>query len=210
MKLYSLKPWDLDTLIPTLDKIKDKFNKTPKEILADKWYGSEENYIYLEKENIDSYIPHSERHKVKLENYIYDNNNDTFQDFEGNIYKFKQFVWSLKWRKQWRPKKWEILKDEDFQAKLYISKQEVWKNKFLQITKNQKLVYKRNDDRLYSDEWKQLYKTRSNDVEAVFWNIKYNLWFERFILRWLELVQIEWNLINIAHNLKKIMKFQVS
>lgn len=204
------KPWDLDTLIPTLDKIKRKLNKTPKKILADKWYGSEENYIYLEKENIASYIPHSKKHKVKLEDYIYDNKNDTFQDTEWNIYKFKQFVWSLKWRKQWRPKKWEILKEKDFQSKLYISKLKNWDNKFLKISKNQKLVYKRNDDRLYSNKWKILYKTRSNDVEAVFWNIKFNLWFERFLLRWLKWVQIEWNLINIAHNLKKIMKFQVS
>lgn len=30
------KPWDLDTLIPTLNKIKNKFNKTPKKILANK------------------------------------------------------------------------------------------------------------------------------------------------------------------------------
>ncbi len=204
------KPWDLDTLVPTLDKIKNKFKQLPKQILADKWYWSKENYIFLENEKIDSYIPHSERNKVDLEKYIYDNKNDTYEDKEGNIFKFKQFVWSLKWRKQWRPRKWEILKEEDFQAKLYISKQEEWKNKFLQITKNQKLVYQRNDDRLYSEKWKKLYKTRSNDVEAVFWNTKFNLWFERFLLRWLKWVQIEWNLINMAHNLKKIMKFQVS
>jgi len=203
------KPWDLDTLIPTLNKIKNKFDKTPEQILADKWYWSEENYIYLENKKIDSYIPHPERHKVDLKDYIYDTKNDIFKDSENNIYKFKQFVWSLKWRKQWRPRKWEILKEEDFQAKLYISKQENWKNKFLQISKNQKLVYKRNDDRLYSNQWRLLYKTRSNDVEAVFWNTKYNLWFERFLLRWIEWVQIEWNLINMAHNLKKIMKFQV-
>ena len=204
------KPWDLDTLIPTLGKIKNKFNKTPKQILADKWYWNEKNYIYLEKENIKSYIPHSERNKVNLDDYIYDDKNDIYIDKENNIYVFKQFVWSLKWRKQWRPKKWEILKEEDFQAKLYISKQENWKNKFLQISKNQKLVYKRNDDRLYSEQWKKLYKSRSNEVEAVFWDIKFNLWFERFLLRWLKWVQIEWNLINIVHNLKKIMKFQVS
>jgi len=204
------KPGDLDTLIPTLDKIKNNFNKTSKQILADKWYWSEENYVYLENEKIKSYIPHPERHKVNLEDYIYESKNDTFQDIEGNIYKFKQFVWSLNWRKKWRPKKWEKIKEEDFQSKLYISKLKNWNNKFLQISKNQKLVYKRNDDRLYSDKWKQLYKTRSNDVEAVFWNTKFNLWFERFLLRWLEWVQIEWNLINMTHNLKKIMKFQTS
>mgnify|MGYP001774030695 CR=1 FL=1 len=204
------KPWDLNTLIPTLNKIKNKFNKTPKKILADKWYGSEQNYIYLEDEKIDSYIPHIEWNKVNLEDYIYDIKSDTYEDKENNIFVFKQYVWSLKKRKKWRPRKWENLKEGDFEGKLYISKQEKTKDKFLKVTKNQKLVFKRNDDRLYSKKWKKLYKSRSNDVEAVFWNIKYNLWFERFLLRWFNWVQIEWNLINLAHNLKKIMKFQIS
>jgi hypothetical protein len=141
---------------------------------------------------------------------LYDEKNDTYQDKKSNIYIFKQFVWSLKWRKKGRPRKDEILREEDFQAKLYISKQEKWKNKYLQITKNKKTVFQKNDERLYSQEGKKLYKSRSNDVEAVFWNIKYNLWFERFLLRWKKWVQIEWNLINLAHNLKKIIKFQTS
>lgn len=204
------KPWDLDTLIPTIDKIKSKFNKTPKQILADKWYWSENNYLYLEKENIESYIPHKEWKKINLNDYTYDSKKDIYIDKENNIYVFKQYVWSLNWRKRWRPTKQDITKEENFQAKLYISKQKNWKNKFLQINKNQKLVFKRNDERLYSKKWRKLYKSRSNDVEAVFWNIKYNLKFERFLLRWLKWVKIEWNLINIVHNLKKIMKLHIS
>jgi len=196
-------------LIPSLTKIKEKFNWVPKQILADKWYGSEKNYTFLEDNGIDSYIPHSDQQKVDLKNYIYDTRNDSYEDKEGNIFRFKQFVWSIKPRKKWRPSKDEIIKEEDFQAKLYISKQPNW-NKFLQIYKNQKPVIKRNDERLYSDKWKKLFKTRSNEVEAVFWNTKHNLWFERFLLRWLDWVKIEWNLINIAHNLKKIIIFQTS
>lgn len=202
---------DTNELIPILNKLKDKFEEiTIEKILADKWYWTEENYNFLEKNKIDSYIPHSKQSKVDLTNYIYDNIHDTFEDKNGNIYKFKQYVWNLKWRKQWRPKKWEILKDDDFQAKLYISKLENWKDKFLQITKNQRLVYKRNDLRLSSKEGKEIYKKRWICVEPVFGNIKRNLWFETFLLRWFEWVQIEWNLISLAHNLKKIIKFRAS
>ena len=57
---------------------------------------------------------------------------------------------------------------------------------------------------------KKIYKKRSTCVEPVFGNIKANLWFERFLLRWFEWVQTEWNLISIAHNLKKIIKFKLS
>ena len=119
-------------------------------------------------------------------------------------------MWNLTWGKRWRPKKWEWQKEDDFKAKLYYSILQNWKNKYLYIAKNQKLVYKRNDKRLYSKKWQKLFKTRSTEVENPIWNIKFNLWFERFLLRWKNWVQIEWNLINIVHNLKKIMKILAS
>lgn len=202
--------WDKDTLIPTLSKIKEKFKKLPKQILADKWYWTEENYNYLENEEVESYIPHQEYGKTDTINFKYDKDSDTYEDLEWNIYKFKQFVWSLNWKTRWRPKKLEIRKEENYQAKLYMAKLETWENKFLQISKKLKKVYQRNDERLYSEKWKKVYSKRSSEVETVFWNTNHNLWFSRFLLRWLKWVQIEWNLINLAHNLKKIMKFQTS
>ena len=111
-------------------------------------------------------------------------------------------------RKQWRPKKDEILKEEDFQAKNYVTTLKDWKKKYIRISKNLKQVFQNNDKRLYSEEWKEIYKKRSWCVENVFWNIKMNLKFERFSLRWFKGVQIEWNLITMAHNLQKIMKFK--
>jgi hypothetical protein len=200
-------PADIWTLIPSLEKIKKLFWESLKILLADKWYWSEENYEYLEKQNIDSYIPHERHDKVNIDNYIYNERDDIYTDKEWNTYKFKQYVWNLKWRKRWRPKKWEIMREEDFRSKLYICKQKDEKAKYLQISKNRNLVYKRNDDRLYSKKWKELYKKRTW-VERVFGNIKRNLWFERFVLRWIEKVKIEWNLINMVHNLKKIMSFR--
>lgn len=205
------KPWDRDTLIPTLNKIKQNFRKLPKQILADKWYGTEENYIFLENQEIKSYIPHQEYWKSNLNNFIYIAEEDSYKDQEWNIFKFKQFMGKLDWTwKKWRPKKEDTktLKEEDYKAKLYITKLENWQNKFLYIAKDLKETYKRNDERLYSKKWKKIYKKRSSEVEAVFWNTKHNLWFNRFLLRWIKWVQIEWNLINLAHNLKKIIKFQ--
>jgi len=199
---------DTNELIPVLKKFEEKYNQLPEKILADKWYGTEENYKYLEEKNIETYIPHPKHSWVDLENFTYDKKADTYKDKEWNIFKFKQFVWSLIWRKKWRPKKWEISKEEDFEAKKYMSILSNWKKKYLQIAKNLKNIFKRNDDRLYSEEWKKIYKKRSWCVENVFWNIKANLKFERFSLRWFCGVQIEWNLISLAHNLKKIMKFK--
>ncbi len=54
---------------------------------------------------------------------------------------------------------------------------------------------------------KSFYKRRSNDVEAPFWDIKFNIWFERFSLRWKNKVKIEWILVCLAHNFKKLINF---
>lgn len=164
----------------------------------------------MRRKNIETYIPHPNYSWANLDNFTYDKKEDIYKDKEWNIFKLKQYVWSLTWRKRWRPKKWEILREEDFEAKLYMSILKDWKKKYLQIAKNLKTIFKKNDERLYSKEWKEIYKKRSWCVENVFWNIKMNLKFERFSLRWFVGVQIEWNLISLAHNLKKIMKFKVS
>lgn len=201
---------DTNELIPSLEKIKKQYWVLPDNILADRWYGTEENYNFAEEKNITTYIPHPKYSWAHLDDYRYDKESDSYEDKEWNIFKFKQFVWSITWRKRWRPKKDEILKEEDFKAKLYFTILENWKKKYLQIDKNLKKIFKENDDRLYSKEWKEIYKKRSWCVENVFWNIKMNLKFVRFNLRWFQGVQIEWNLISLAHNLKKIIHFKAS
>ena len=42
------------------------------------------------------------------------------------------------------------------------------------------------------------------DVETVFADIKYNQKYDRFRLRGLKKIKIEWGLIAISHNLKKV------
>ena len=199
---------DTNEFIPSMEKLEEQYWMRPEKVLADKWYGTEKNYNYAEEKNITTYIPHPKYSGTNVDDLEYSKKTDTYEDKEWNIFTFKQFVWSLKPRKRWRPKKDEILTADDFEAKLYFSTLKNWKKKYLQIAKNLKTIFKKNDDRLYSKEWKEIYKKRSWCVENVFWNIKMNLKFERFSLRWFKGVQIEWNLITMAHNLQKIMKFK--
>ena len=72
----------------------------------------------MREKNIETYIPHTKNSGVNLDDFIYDKKADTYKDKEWNIFKLKQYVWSLTWRKRWRPKKWEILREEDFESKL--------------------------------------------------------------------------------------------
>lgn len=202
---------DINELIPSIKKLEEQYDITPINILADKWYWSEEWYIFLEQKNIKSYIPHQEQNGTDLSDYKYNETKDIYEDKDWNIYKFYQFTDRIDWtKKKWRPKKDEIKNENDYKSKNYISILKDWTKKYLRVSKNKKQVYKNNDLRLYSEEWRKLYKKRAWDVEPVFGNIKRNLWFERFLLRWFEWVQIEWNLISLAHNLKKIIKFMAS
>ena len=55
----------------------------------------------------------------------------------------------------------------------------------------------------------KIYKKRWYDVEAAFGNIKRNLWFTEFTVRWEKNVQNEFNLVSSAHNLTKLIKYML-
>ena len=184
-------PEDSKELIPTLQNFYKMYNTFPKETVADKWYGSEKNYNFLEEKNIISYIPH-QKTVLNIEEYNYDKEKDIYIDKEGNIYKFKNIE----------------NKKNNIKIKRYETVLKNWKKKVISINENWQRLIKENDKRLYSEKWQKIYKKRGWCVENVFWNIKRNLWFERFSLRWFKWVKIEWNLICLAHNLKKIINFQ--
>ena len=195
---------DSRELIPSLEKLRQQYNILPRQQLADTGYASEENYAFLEKNNISSYIPHQE--KVRLSDYIHDEENNNYTDTMWNLYIFKQNVGKkVAGRKRGRPKKWE--ENKDIIATTYFCQS---LNKYLYVNKRWHTLCERNDERLYWEQWRRLYKKRSGCVENVFGNIKGNLWFEGFRLRGFQWVQIEWNLISLAHNFKKLISHRLA
>ena len=68
--IVSSSPNDVNELIPTLEKVKKHYWVFPTKILADKWYASVRNYWFLEKNNIEWYIPH-QKVQVNIDDYIY-------------------------------------------------------------------------------------------------------------------------------------------
>lgn len=199
---------DVRELIGVLKAIEKNFGTKPKKVLADKGYASEENYDYMEKQEIDGYVPHPKLQQ-DTEGWKYSEKNDEYTDADGNIYAFKQYSGSKTKRGRWRPNLANPSKESDFKTKVYQAKTKDGKNKFLQISNNWLDHCKIQDQKLSSPQGKELYKKRCYSVEPVFWNIKRNLKFERFSLRWLEWVRIEWNLVTMAHNLGKIMQHRV-
>ena len=67
--------------------------------------------------------------------------------------------------------------------------------------------YKEKASELLCSETKtKLRKKRAVDVETVFGDIKRNMLFTRFSLRSIEKVELEFRLIAMGHNIRKIMK----
>jgi hypothetical protein len=62
--------------------------------------------------------------------------------------------------------------------------------------------------RLLSEEGRQKYKKRLYTVEPIFGHLKYNLGFKSFLLRSLEKVRGEFQLMCIGYNLRKILLHQ--
>lgn len=199
---------DVNELIPTLNSLKKNYNQVPEKVLADAWYSSGDNYEYLEKENIDWYIPPHSNLQVDMSKYKYNKEEDYYKDQEGNIYYFKQYSWVL-WAKRWRPRKWTKIKEWEYKSKIYRAILRDGSKRQLEIYEKWHKYWHINKKKVSSVKWKKIISKRKVDVETVFWNIKHNLKFTRFNLRWFNKVNIERNIACIAHNFKKMFLLNI-
>lgn len=64
---YSLhqRPTDTRYLKPHLEEVKSSLGKLPSTIIADAGYGGEENYAYLENEQLEDIVKYGTYHKEK-------------------------------------------------------------------------------------------------------------------------------------------------
>jgi len=56
-------PTDTLTLIPFLQRSKERYGKLPEKVIADAGYGSEENYAFMEGKTIEAYVKYNYFHK---------------------------------------------------------------------------------------------------------------------------------------------------
>jgi len=82
------------------------------------------------------------------------------------------------------------------------------KAKYKQLSRGEhEHLIEKNRAKLISDEGRKDYQKRMHTVEPVFGNIKFNLGFRQFLVRGLTKVNGEFNLMCIAHNIKKIATY---
>lgn len=203
---------DQRTLVPSLTQFMHAYGQTPEKLLADKGYSSEDNYAFCEQNNVDAYIP-IYNPGTDLSGYTYHPKTDTYTDTRGQVYRFKQHMEikdSLQ-IKRGRPGRPTTLTAQKKLHKHYKRIVYMYQNaktkakKYLCISPGWQKYMRQQKRKLSTLTGKLLYRKRMTDVEGVFANIKHNLNFTRFRLRGFTGVTIEWNLISLAHNLKKIL-----
>ncbi|WP_342760328.1 transposase [Paenibacillus sp. PK3_47] len=184
---YSLhqRPTDFRCLQPHMEKAQQLLGKRPKTVNADAGYGSEENYAYLEKEEMQAVVKygsyHEEKSKAwktnagKIENWTYDETKDHWTCLAGQTLHF-------------RKESTEILASGNREV----------------VVSLERLRYqKQAQERLQSEEGYLLAVRRMTEPESVFGQLKNNRGFRRFLLRGMEKVTLEVGWLSLAHNLLK-------
>ena len=202
-------------LVPHLNKLKH----LPKNVIADAAYGSEENYTYLEQQQLGNYLKYTtfyqdthpyrnpeiiRKHSFRSSNFDYDPQTDTFTcpNKQPLTYLFTgKYKTSNGYESERRY--YECQNCQDCPLRSQCTKKETGNRR---IQTSFKLIEYRRQARqnLTSEAGIALRKKRSIEVETVFGNIKHNMRFRRFHLRGLAKANTEWGLICIAHNMRKL------
>ena len=189
---------DVKQFVPQIKNIKHNINLNKNtKIALDCGYSDGENIKFAEDENIDLYVP-SRALAQKLEGKEQTLNHDNYKYYEGKdeiIFESHRYKRSGFYTRKTGKKIWT-----------FYSK-ELKKKKDLPYYFKERLRMKA---KMEKEESKKIYGLRKITVEPVYGNIKQNLGFREFLLRGLEKVKTEFNLICIAHNLQKIWRLRTA
>lgn len=212
---YSLhqKASETDKFIPHMKKLRQiTKGKNPNRVIADGTYGSEENYDFLKKEKIGSYLKYpgfyqeitgkAEKNRFGRINFRYKKQEDKIYCPEGrqmSVNRIEEKITENGYKQVNR-----IYKGNCKGCKYFSVCSKSARGRTVQLNKKLERYRQLTKGNLCSPEGIELRKRRNVDVETVFGDIKQNQGFRRFNLRGLEKVNTEFGLVAMAHNIKKI------
>lgn len=185
---------DVKQFVPQVKNIRQNIDISKSKIALDCGYSDGENLNFAENNNIDLYVPsraQAQRLDGKEESLHHDNYEYANDEIICEGYRYKR-------RKMYTNKNGR--KIITFYCK------ELKKKKDIPFHFQERLRMKA---KMEGDEARRIYALRKITVEPVYGNIKHNFGFKEFLLRGLESVKTEMNLVCIAHNLKKLHRMSV-
>lgn len=211
-------PTDTKTLKPHLENLKETYGeaifKELEDITADAGYASEENYDYLEKQELTAYVKYNTFDKEQDKNY--QNKHKPFS--KENLHYNQEDDYYVCPMGQKMHKTHESKKISEAGYTQYLShyrakncegcplRGQCFKGKGNRsIERNHNLERHKQKIRelLTSEIGLQKRKQRTADVEPVFAQLKHNHNFRRFSLKGIEKTELEFGLMALAHNLRK-------
>jgi transposase len=212
---YSLhqKPTDTTTLIPHLQSFEMQYGHLPATLTADAGYGSEENYRYLEDNQVEAYVKYNyfdqeqkkgnkkKPFKTQLLHY------NAEEDYV--VCPMGQHMLPIGTRRRKTStgyqQEYTIYQAANCQGcPLRPVCHSQKGDRKIEINHRLEAYKEAARKRLKSEEGLARRKQRPVDVESVFGMIKNNWGFRRFMLRTLPKVEIEAGLLALAHNIAKM------
>jgi transposase len=204
---------DTTTLQHHTELYKTQYGNHPDIITADAGYGSEENYQYLQQNNIENYVKYNyfdkeqraktdKKYPFKADLLFYSEDKDCYYCPMGQQMKNIGTIQS-------KTKTGFIQNITRYQATncngcpLRVNCHKSKGNRIIEINHTLKKYKEQVTQNLRSEKGIYHRKKRPADVEPVFANIKNNHQFKRFMLRGIDKVEIETGLLALAHNLRK-------
>lgn len=206
---------DTTTLIPHFDSFKTLYGRLPEAITADAGYGSEENYVWLEAQQIRGYVKynyfHKEQHKSSKQQPALLNPDTLAYDEQADRYlcpagqEMKRVDTRLRHTKTGYEQTSKTYKTDTCTGCSLVARCHPV-NGQAGFTINHRLSRLKAKARelLLSEEGIRKRKQRAVDVEPVFGQLKQNRNFKRFRLRGLPKVDVEIGLAAMAHNIAKM------
>lgn len=206
-------PGDTTTLPNHLETFEQQHTKQSKVVVADAGYGSEENYELMEGAEIEAYVKYNYFHKEQkrttknniflVQNLFYNSDEDYYvcpigqhlkkigegtrisdNGYESNVSYYQAT------RCEGCPMSGQCHKSAE--------------NRRIEVNYRLNELKQQARDRLMSEQGLKHRSKRPIEPEAVFGQLKSNNKFNRFTLRGLPKVNIEFGLMAIAHNLRKM------
>lgn len=212
---YSLhpNPTDTTTLPKHIEQHQTNYNQYPQTITADAGYGSEQNYQYLEDNQIEAFVKYPLFDKQQSKNYskknpfaaeqLYYNEDKDFyvcpmgqQMYCIGTYPKQTSTGYTQSVKKYRAKNCEGC---PIRGVCHSSKYNRTIEVNANLNRHKAIAY----EKLNSEQGLEKRKQRCFDVEPVFGNIKSNHKFNRFMLRGKNKVTVEFGLLALAQNLRK-------
>lgn len=209
----SWRPTDWGTFINHMDTFKERYGRHSKEVVADSGYGSEENYEYMDINDIDGYVKynlfHTELKKKTIKNpflpeHLYYNEQDDYfvcpmgqhMTYVGN----RQRISDLGYVSHTRLYQAQNCEGCPLRGLCFKGKG----NRVIDVNVKSRLYRDKAKEMLTSERGLYHRSMRPVEPEAVFGQIKYDGGFKRFHYRGNRLVRAEFATLAIAHNIKKM------